>query len=297
MKCLFGVDLVESNVSTDFRWFFHSYYGNCYIFNSGKNLNGDQVSIKSSYKAAQYDALQLELYVGESNNLEEFTTNLGFQFIIANHSDSFNVLDSIDVSTGFETNIVIDRTSFKQMPKPYSDCLLNQNNVGIYDSKLTKEFALLNLNYRQSQCVDLCYQQLSIQNCNCTDFILDEQFEEKMCITLEEITCLYEFYDNIFSKGDFIRDNCFSLCPLECDHIKLQKTMSFSRYPSNSYFELLKKDSQLKERVFKNANWDYVRSSILKVNIYYENLAYLSITENASMTVIDLLSKIGGKTC
>jgi len=43
--------------SSDFEWLFHPYFGNCYIFNSGKDSNGEQVPIRISYKAAQYDAL------------------------------------------------------------------------------------------------------------------------------------------------------------------------------------------------------------------------------------------------
>jgi hypothetical protein len=113
-------------------------------------------------------------------------------------------------------------------------------------------------------------------------------------MTFEELNCIFKFYFEKFNTADYIKENCIPLCPFECERIKISKTIWTGRYPADLYFERnLKPNLELRDRVFKNASWDYIKKSILKLNVYYESLSYTSIAENESMTIVDLLSNFG----
>jgi hypothetical protein len=277
----------------EFNWFFHSLYGNCYVIYSGRDANNNVLDKKMTKRPSRYNSLQLELFIGPPNKLEFLSSSSGFQLFIFNQSDNFNKLDFTDLSPGHEFNVVIHRTFLQQMPKPYSSCELQPEKIGKFKSPFIQVFKKFNMTYRQTDCVDYCYQYYSLQICNCTDYILDPRLNDKMCFTDEEFNCVFDFYYFVFSQGDFLPKYCYPFCPLECESIKISTSISSSRYPTNEYFELIKQDPQLKNTLFKHSNWSYVKQSILKVNIYYETLSYTLISENAAMSVVRLLANIG----
>jgi hypothetical protein len=206
-----------------------------------------------------------------------------------------NKLDYINLSPGFEYNIAVHRTFIEQIRKPYSSCEVDESDINSFDSGFIEIFRNLGLNYRQADCVDLCYQITSEKHCNCTDFILDLRYNSRMCIQDKELDCITNFYYDIFTKDNYIDKNCIPHCPLECKSIQLSASVSSSKYPNENYFEILKNNKDLQQRVFKSANWSYIKNSILKVNINYESLSYKYIKENAVMSVVDLLAYIGGQ--
>jgi len=279
--------------SNEFTWFFHSLYGNCYVIYSGRDAKNNRLDKKMTKRPSRYNSLQLELFIGEPNKLEFLSSSSGFQLFIFNQSDNFNKLDFIDLSPGHDFNVVIHRTFLQQMPKPYSSCELQLEQLEHFKTPFIQVFKKFNMTYRHTDCVDYCYQYYSLQKCKCTDYILDPRLNEKMCFTDEEFNCVFDFYYNVFSQGDFLSKYCYPFCPLECESIKISTSISSSKYPTNEYFELIKQDPHLKSTLFKRSNWSYVKESILKVNIYYETLSYTLITENAAMSIVRLLANIG----
>jgi len=280
--------------SSHFTLFFHFTHGSCYFLYSNiyKNPNIKPVY---TFRAGFQNSLQIELFIGEPNHLDILSSSNVFQLFLLNSSDFFNKLDFVNLSPGFEYNIGIHRTLIEQIPKPYSSCEVEESNLDSFDSIFIKIFRDLNLNYRQMDCVDLCYQIRSENYCNCTDNILDFRYNSKLCREDHELKCIMHFYYDIFTQDNYIDKYCIPHCPLECKSIQLSTTVSLSKYPNENYFELLKNDRKIKETVFNSANWSYIKSSILKVNINYESLSYNYIKENAVMSVVDLLAYIGGQ--
>ena len=66
-NCLFN--FYEFTGYDDFIWYFDRDYGNCYIFNSGFDLSGDLVELKTTSIPARYGGLSLSFYVGVNQNL------------------------------------------------------------------------------------------------------------------------------------------------------------------------------------------------------------------------------------
>jgi hypothetical protein len=282
------------NVS-DFKPFFHFTHGGCYLLNAKrlrKIYNETKLQI---YRPGFDNSLQMELFIGEENQLDILSSSTGFELIILNSSDFSNKLDYLNLAPGFEYNVAIHKTVIEQIPKPYSGCEVEEANLDTFDSEYVKIFLKNNLTYKQADCLDLCYQILSEEYCNCTDFILFFSFSSKICKNDREIECIVNYKKEIFTKENYIQKNCIPQCPLECNRIELSTTVSFSKYPSDSYFEILKGNKKLQETVFKSANWSHIKNSILKVNINFESLSYKYIRENVVMSVVDLLAYIGGQ--
>ena len=124
----------ESCSLTDFVWSFDEIYGNCYTFNSGLDANGSKVNLKKSTIAGPYYGLQVIFYV---NVYEPFywsvVDGLGGLVRIGNSSYSsyYPPSDGILVSSGFRTNIVLEREFKSILPKPFSDCYIDSNTPKI----------------------------------------------------------------------------------------------------------------------------------------------------------------------
>jgi len=296
ISCRYGSWYCSVN---DFEPFFHFSHGGCYMFNSNalkKYNNKSDIETIKIYRPGFQNSLQIELFVGEPNDqLGIMSSSVGFDILFLNSTDFSNQLDYLNLAPGFEYNIAIHKTIIEQIPKPYSNCQVDEANLETFNSEYFKIFRKSNLTYKQSDCVDLCYQILSTNLCNCTDFILDLNYNSTLCKKDNELNCIINFYYENFTKNNYIQTNCIPHCPLECKRIELSTTVSFSQYPSDNYFDILKNNQQLQKTVFKSKNWSYIRNSILKVNINFETLSYKYIRENVIMSVVDLLAYIGGQ--
>jgi hypothetical protein len=289
MSCRYGSEICKAS---DFRTYFHFTYGYCDALYSF--INPASKSRKIVEREGITNGLQLELYVGESKNLEFLSSSVGFSLFLFNRSENLNRYDPIDLAPGFEYNIVVERTHVQQMPIPYSNCKVFQSSLDSFDSDLTREFYKNNLIYKQNSCIDLCYQIKAVEACNCTDFIFDKRNSSKICSQESELKCIDDFYYLTYIKNDFIENNCVPLCPQECENIRITPIVSASKYPSDKYFEIIRNNNKLKYYTFRNSNMTNVKESILKVNIYHQRLTYTMIKESATMTVVDLLANIGG---
>ena len=106
IKCVFNS---EKCYSTDFEYYFSSFYGNCFRFNTGKDENGNPVSLKKITQSGDLYGLRLELFVGDINKTPELFNRNGFQVMVNNQSVLPGFNEGITVSPGTEKNIRISR--------------------------------------------------------------------------------------------------------------------------------------------------------------------------------------------
>ena len=83
---------------------------------------------------------------------------------------------------------------------------------------------------------------------------------------------------------------------MECNSFGFGLTTSAVDYPSIYYGNLLSKTEFIKSK-FKSENISTknLRKSILKVNVYYSDLKFKTLSEFPSISLPSLLSDIGGK--
>lgn len=277
----------------EFDWYFDFNYGNCFVFNSGKNQSGHTAEKKFITRTGKLDGFVLELYVGVPDYIQTLDSSIGAVVFIGNDSIALSSMDSIDVPAGKETNLVIDRLFVKQLNKPYSDCEI----VGD-DSRIKSDFIQLilsqNRSYSQHDCYDLCYQKKVIENCDCFDLAFDSLNDfTKPCLNESDINCLYEAF-NEFNQGS-IHENCDRFCPVECEYLTYSFSYSQSDFPSLAYSKVLSSHPKVTEKLGNQTiTIKALKRAVLKLNIYYDKLKYMVFDEYPASDIISVLSNIGG---
>ena len=72
-------------------------------------------------------------------------------------------------------------------------------------------------------------------------------------------------------------------------------SMSFSEFPSPIFSDQLAKLPSIQQKfVNQTVTQDMLRSSILYLNVYYEENSYTTIEEKESMSIVDLIAASGG---
>lgn len=199
------------------------------------------------------------------------------------------------ITPGHETNIAItDRIYTYRLLKPYSNCEFDETNSEVVNSDLYKLFSNSNVTYSQETCIDLCLQKSIIKTCGCAYSPLLLLFETAICTTIAQLKCSNNVVKIHFTIS-FIQNQCLPICPLECKQTKYVTSISSSQLLPNIFYADVLNSSSLRS-FFPNGNitLDLVQSYLIKVNIFYDSLSYTVVTESPSITVVSLLSNIGG---
>ena len=88
-------------------------------------------------------------------------------------------------------------------------------------------------------------------------------------------------------------------CPLECDKIKYVTRISSQNYPSKEDYELFKDDPTIVDFYTNNLTLDVTsyneyKKYFFKLNVFYDSMEYTYVTLTPKLTVVILLSNLGG---
>ena len=258
-----GLDCINS-----LHWYWSSSYGNCWQFNSGFNLTNQKIDIKNTVSNGLDWGLKVQLLLVNENNLTKTNDKGAVVFI---HNSSFRPSQEIFIKPKEKTFIQVERTFIQKQPQPYSDCI----DLTSYSSELYDYIIKQGQAYRQQDCFDLCYQRLALQNCECyVPGIQNLSTTLRPCLNSTDIECCKA------ALISFNLDDCQTkYCPLECDTIKYDLTLSSLDSTNQNYFVNVSNLSEL---------------SFVSFHVYYPSLQYTLLTESPKMTIADLFSQIGG---
>ena len=256
--------------------------GNCIRFNSGYDLAGSSISLSNSLNSGRTSGLRLQIFLFDSENKYFYASSEGLRVFVHNSSFDIRQSEGADVALSMSTSIAIQRTFVSKHPDPYSDC----KDLSAFNSVLYKYFKDSGSAYRQIDCFDLCLQKKIIQSCSCYDLRYPQLFNyEISCSSVEKYDCSTNV--TIFFRQNQIDNECLSNCPLECDSVQYDLSLSSSSYPSRQAYDLF--SSQV-----VGLSYEQVKSRTLELNIYYAELSYTKISESPQTSIIDLFSNIGG---
>ena len=283
----------------DFEFFTMGEFQKCYKFNSGKFFNGTTSYVRKTNKFGQKSGLRLELFIGNQKDCQSpLSTTSGLIVYIANNTYTLTEEDdAIQIKPGTEANIAITTTTVNKLPHPYSDCFESEEKA----KALSKNTALITNTtkltkiYTQQYCLQLCYQNFIMEFCDCYDHTLPNFDPDGYEACPKFIDSLYNcqylikrlFYNG---KND---EHCIKECPKECDYTSYSNTISYRKYPTQSYFEMMK---YLKEnkKISLNGNLEPANESMLALNVFYETSVIKAITEHEAITTMIFVSNIGG---
>ncbi|CAF0868590.1 unnamed protein product [Brachionus calyciflorus] len=273
-----------------FTFYNHPHYGNCYTLNSGYDEYGNEIPLWTTLAPKRILGLKLILNTSVPDEIRFVSPNYGAMIIIHNVTDDPFQIEGITVGPRTETNIALNRNIYSSMPKPYSECDANTNDPLAYDSELYKLVHNNTKGYSQVLCMGICAQRLYVKQCGCYIANFPSFFNVRACLPLEDGICINQILRTI-SSTNYVSDECYKQCPLECDGMNFEKTISTNQYSSEHWIKHLEIYNQSDAKYF---NKSINSEDLTAVNIYYQTLSYTNIEEAPTTGLVDLLSNIGG---
>ena len=204
--------------------------------------------------------------------------------------------DGIIVSPGFVTNVALTREFKSTLPKPYSNCELENSKDDIQSkSDLFNLIWHSSYDYSQNFCLQQCLQKLLVSECKCRSASSPSVINASICGTTKEIECDFGVYNKFYVKNDYVKNVCLPQCPLECNTTRIAYTSSFHELLGEAYVNMIRNNYKLSsDFVTRSINAETVKKSIVRLRIFYESLAYTISEEFPSCDLVALIANIGG---
>jgi amiloride-sensitive sodium channel subunit beta len=156
--CIFNFD--ECNLTQDFEYYYDFWYGNCFRYNSGRNMNGENTPRKQISVNGISNGFELELFIGRvDQNNYIFSIDNGINLFIENEIVGSESTDGIRISPGTKNYISLSKYSMSHFPKPYSDCTADLDKLESSDNIYFRNLIANNIKYRKSLCRFNCFQK------------------------------------------------------------------------------------------------------------------------------------------
>ena len=295
VECKF--DNIDCNLEEDFVWFFDNVYGNCYKYNSGVSAKGEKMGLKMSKVPGKYYlGLKLTLFDSLPRLLKRTAVN-GNGFVIRVENSSYKVdgNSEIDLLSGVETSVSVERVYATQLAYPYSNCHVDDEAERTFHSDLYDLFVKHGKQYKQTDCLELCQNRVFLDTCNCTIIDMFSVFNATNCNSNTEMTCLYKVYHDKVLAPNFFKENCYPLCPLECSTTQYKTYQTSNLFDPEIYLDVVRERTNfLSEYDDQTLSDAAIRSGLVKVNIYYESLSYTQVQETVKINEVSLIATIGG---
>jgi amiloride-sensitive sodium channel subunit alpha/amiloride-sensitive sodium channel subunit gamma len=272
-----------------FYWYYDATYGNCYKFNSGVTENGSKIDIleqaSTGYNNGIWSVNFLDVFANQTYNfVNSYNVNtMGLKLSIDDqNSIPLYFYNMLSVKPGTCTYVKLKKTITKNLPYPYTNC----QDLTNYHSVLYDKFLKLNKTYSQQVCFQLCLQKKVTDACNCSINLYPNLDNHRTCYTWGRIECFFRI-------NPLNLDGCEKLCPLECESVKYDYSISSDKYPDQTNFVLLKTDPNI-DAMFKYANvsladasYETLSNSLACVFIYYQDFQTTTIEQTMAMSLVN----------
>jgi hypothetical protein len=276
---------------SEFVWFYHNEWGNCYRFNSGFNTTGQSIPLRTTNLFSRGSGLQLALFVGiedDAESLNVYEYSKGLYLAIQNSTSLKNMYTSYGLASSSLNYIEMNKNFIQKIGRPYSDCEAHLNSS---KSHLVKYFVDNHLKYEFKECTLLLIQENVIKNCKCATKLFRNIYNTRYCSTEQDFICISNgaFYSTLTTEEKSI------LCPRECDSVNFDLKFTFSPLSTRFIRELRKHPNVIsKYQDISLVTDEQISNSVIMLDIYFESLTYTEIAEVPVFTIINLISNIGG---
>ncbi|XP_031573625.1 amiloride-sensitive sodium channel subunit gamma-2-like [Actinia tenebrosa] len=278
LACSFrGVDCL--NFTAFWHSFWHYKYGNCYVFNSGR----DRPVLRST-KAGPLHGIEMQLYVKQEEYVDQLSQEAGYRIVISPQGEMpFPFEEGISVAPGQSMSIGIRKVVIKRAdPFKNGSCGASRE---LRPGNLYR--SAYNAKYSAMACRESCLAYNQLFRCGCLEYRFPEEgFEVCDSTNKTIVNCLRRLHVQYQNNGL----NCSKACPISCNEEHYKTSSSSAAWPFKNYEIYLKKMLNIEEE-----SSEILRQEMLKVKIFYEELNYQEIEENVSYDINDFLSDIGGQ--
>ncbi|XP_044160833.1 amiloride-sensitive sodium channel subunit beta isoform X1 [Bufo gargarizans] len=280
LTCMFGGE------TCSYRNFTHIYdqdYGNCYIFNWGQE---GQELLVSANPGAEF-GLKMVLDIDQEEYIPFLQTTAAVRLIL-HQQRSFPFLKDLGIYAmpGTETSIAVQVDQTEHLEAPYSTCTMDGSDIPV--ANLYEKY---NSSYSIQSCLRSCFQEGMVGQCNCAHYLFPLPDGAHYCNNKEDpdwVSCYYKMKDSVME-----REKCINLCQQPCNDSNYKMTISMAEWPSAAaedwIFHVLSYEKESSEKIIVN------RNGIIRLNIYFQEYNYRSVSDSAATDVVWLLSNLGGQ--
>jgi hypothetical protein len=245
---------------------------------------------KSNLPGPEY-GLTAGFYLG-NDTIDSFGLD-GLQVIVHNHSSypGFYMgygINGRNVAPGYVTSLEMKRIHTNKLNVPSSFCLKDTTSLNSFDSELYRYMITsTNFTYSQKDCFDYYLGREMNKHLNITNKI------ENSMTVLSKNFHASELLIKVMEQN--INTNYSIECPLECDSVRYDESISFSKLILERHINFLKQNNLLR---FINPKYGLLTENDSKnfaiINVFYKNLEYTRISQLPKIDFFDLISNIGG---
>ncbi|KAG8557818.1 hypothetical protein GDO81_016735 [Engystomops pustulosus] len=280
LTCMFGGE------TCSYRNFTHIYdqdYGNCYIFNWGQE---GQELLVSANPGAEF-GLKMVLDIDQEEYIPYLQSTAAARLIL-HQQRSFPFLKDLGIYAmpGTETSIAVLVDQTEHLEAPYSSCTMNGSDIPVANL-----YAKYNSSYSIQSCLRSCFQEAMVKKCNCAHYLYPLPDGAHYCNNQEDpgwVSCYYQMKDSVME-----RERCIELCQQPCNDSNYKMTISMADWPSAAaedwIFHVLSYEKEGSGKITVN------RNGIIRLNIYFQEFNYRSVSESEATNVVWLLSNLGGQ--
>ncbi|XP_059163582.1 amiloride-sensitive sodium channel subunit beta-like [Physella acuta] len=259
-----------------------STYGNCYTLQYPEFV---------SRRSGPADGIELILYLETDEYIRGISTGKGAHVVIHEQETvPFPTEEGIAIVAGTQSIIGIRQVEISRMGEPYGRCT---------DVKVFKE--KYGVKYTRMVCQKTCEQNLIRQSCGCYDelqeevnVILKNPLNLRPCRTRKDKKCA-----NAIELKFGEASSAMCGCDSPCSEKKYDKTITLRQWPSPS-FAILMREIICKEREgtqcvrLRNKTSTELSQEFIKLNVFFEDLNYEHLSEEADYELSQYISDIGG---
>ncbi|XP_042293964.1 amiloride-sensitive sodium channel subunit beta [Sceloporus undulatus] len=321
LACLYGAEPCSYR---NFTHLYHPDHGNCYIFNWGMDEN----PLISSNPGAEF-GLKLILDTSQKDYIPFLTTTAGARLML-HEQRSFPFLkdQGIYAMSGTETSIGVMVDELQRMGHPYSDCTTNGSSIpvqNLYENYPVFQFqgraeppvpctnctneegsggssdddnsgkdptqGPYRTMYSMQACLRSCFQAQMVEKCKCGHYSFPLPEGEKYCNNKDYPDWAY-CYSSLKVSLEH-RQFCIESCKETCNNTQYKLTISMADWPSEASEDWIFHILSYERDMSTNVTLD--RNGIIKLNIYFQEYNYRTISESAATTIVWLLSNLGGQ--
>ncbi|XP_064636921.1 acid-sensing ion channel 5-like isoform X2 [Lineus longissimus] len=236
-------------------------FGNCYTFNGDSSQKLTQILPGSSNGLT----VELDILSDEySTEVPQATRETGARFLVhPEYEPPYAVWEGLSVSPGTHANAGIKEKYHTNLGGPWGEC---DPGMKVSYSK----------QYTRSACVMECKRFYILEECHCKPVY---QLGEGANCTLLQMACAKKVTHSI--NENF---NWYCNCPVPCNFHEYDVQLSYSKLAGSRE---TKHQRKLDE--------SYISKNIVGIGVYYEDLSFDHIQQQASIDAGSFLSDLGGQ--
>ncbi|NXB15953.1 SCNNB protein, partial [Rhagologus leucostigma] len=279
LACLYGAEPCNYK---NFTQIYHPDHGNCYIFNWGM----DEEALNSSNPGAEF-GLKLILDISQQDYIPYLSSAAGARLML-HQQKSFPFLkdQGIYAMPGTETSIGVLVDELERMGYPYSDCTMNGSDVPVKNL-----YSQYNTTYSIQACLRSCFQNHMVEICGCGHYMFPLPEGVNYCNNEDNPGWAYCY--SLLRSSIKQRQICIDSCKETCNDTQYKMTISMADWPSEASEDWIFHILSYERDMSTNVTLD--RNGIIKLNIYFQEYNYRTISESAATTIVWLLSSLGGQ--